>query len=417
MAAETVTITRLGGQGDGIADTATGAVFVPFTLPGEKVMIAREKNHGMVLSLLERAANRVEPLCRHFGPDGKNGTCGGCTLQHLNEETYNRFKLSLLEDALRQNQIDCPVNPLVTAATGQRRRAVLAGRRTENGILLGFSSPSSHHIVDIEECPVLADSLTSRLPAFRLLAGILAASSEPFRISVTETETGLDISFSGLKLTSDKRRQAAIRAAMTLKGIARLSIGNEIIVEPQKPVLDIDGTSLVMPPAGFAQATREAETAMAALVLKHLRSAKEVADLFSGFGTFALRLAKRARVHAVEFDQPALDALDHAARNKPGLKPVSTERRDLFRRPLLPRELKRFDGVVFDPPRAGAKEQAHELAASTVPRIAAVSCNPATLARDLKILVDGGYTIDAITPIDQFYWSPHVEAVALLSRR
>lgn len=416
MAAETVTIEKLGAQGDGVATGRNGPVFVPFTLPGEEVMIAREKASGVMLSLLREAPERVAPACRHFGPDGRNGTCGGCSLQHLAAQPYQAFKRNVVVDALLAHGLDCPVEPLVAAAPHQRRRATFSARRTESGIVLGFSSPESHHIVEIEECPVLSPVLFARLPALRLLAGILAAGSEPFRISVLATETGLDISFTGIKPPSDKRRQAATRAVMALKGIARLTFADEIIVEPVRPVLEIAGTRLSPPPSAFAQATAEAEEAMAALVTRHLKSCRNVADLFSGFGTFALRLAQRARVHAVEFDGPALAALDLAVRSRQGLKPVTSERRDLFRRPLMARELAGFEGVVFDPPRAGAKEQAAELAQSKVARVVAVSCNPSTLARDLRLLVDGGYRIERVVPIDQFLWSHHVEAVALLSR-
>ena len=416
MAAETVTIEKLGAKGDGVAQTPEGPVFVPFALPGERITIARQKSSGAMLALLEPAAERVEPACRHFGPDGKNGTCGGCSLQHLSPAPYQDFKRQVVIDALSAHRLDCPVEALVGAAPGQRRRATFSARKTEAGIVLGFSSPESHHIVEIEECPVLSPVLFSRLPALRLLAGILASGSDAFRIAVLETETGLDISFSGLKPPSEKRRQAATRAVMAVKGIARLTYEDEIIVEPARPALDNAGTSVNPPPSGFAQATREAEEAMARLVAKHLKSAKQVADLFSGFGTFALRLAARSKVHAVEFDAKALAALDMAVRNRQGLKPVTSERRDLFRRPLLARELSGFDGAVFDPPRAGAREQAEELARSKVAKIAAVSCNPATLARDLRLLVDGGYRIERVIPIDQFLWSHHVEAVALLSR-
>lgn len=416
MAAETVTIEKLGAKGDGVAQTPEGPVFVPFALPGERVTIARQKSSGVMLALLEPAAERIEPACRHFGPDGKNGTCGGCSLQHMAPAPYHAFKRQVVLDALAAHGLECPVEPLVTAAPGQRRRATFSARRTEAGILLGFSSPESHHIVEIEECPVLSPSLFSRLPALRLLAGILASGSDPFRIAVLETETGLDISFSGLKPPSEKRRQAATRAVIAVKGIARLTYEDEIIVEPVRPALDIAGTKVNPPPSGFAQATREAEETMAGLVTKHLKGSKSVADLFCGFGTFALRLAEKSRVHAVEFDARALAALDMAVRNRQGLKAVTNERRDLFRRPLLPRELAGFDGVVFDPPRAGAVEQAGELARSKVSKIAAVSCNPATLGRDLRILVDGGYAVERVVPIDQFLWSPHVEAIALLSR-
>ncbi|WP_174802679.1 class I SAM-dependent RNA methyltransferase [Martelella limonii] len=416
MSAETVTIEKLGAQGDGIASTPSGQVFVPFTLAGETITIARQKSSGDLISLLKPAPERIAPACRHFGPDGVNGTCGGCSLQHLAAAPYHAFKRQVVIDALSAHGIDCPVDPLVTASPGERRRATFSARKTDQGIILGFSSPQSHHIVEIEECPVLSPAVFSRLPALKLLAGILATGNEPFRISVLETETGLDVSFSGLKSPSDKRRQAATRAVMAVKGIARLTYEDEIIIEPARPTLDIAGTRVSPPPSGFAQATRQAEETMAGLVVAHLKSCKSVADLFSGFGTFALRLAAKARVHAVEFDAPALAALDLAVRNRQGLKPLTSERRDLSRRPLLPRELQGFDGVVFDPPRAGAREQCEELAASKVKKIVAVSCNPATLGRDLRILIDGGYRLEKVIPIDQFLWSHHVEAVALLTR-
>jgi 23S rRNA (uracil1939-C5)-methyltransferase len=200
------------------------------------------------------------------------------------------------------------------------------------------------------------------------------------------------------------------------KGIARISLAGEILVEPQKPIVEFGGIPVVLPPGSFLQATVRAENAMTELVVGHIGKAKRIADLFSGIGTFSLRLARTGAVHAVEFDAPALAALDHAARNSQGLKPVTIERRDLFRRPLQPMDLKQIDAIAFDPPRAGAEAQCHELAKSKVGRIAAVSCNPVTLARDLSILMAGGYKLKQVTPIDQFLWSSHVEAVALLER-
>ena len=199
-------------------------------------------------------------------------------------------------------------------------------------------------------------------------------------------------------------------------GIARVSVEGEIIVEPHKPVLDIGGVQVVLPPGSFTQATVRAEQAMADLVTAHLAKSKRVVDLFAGLGTFALRLARKSAVHAVEFDAPALAALDYGARHAQGLKPISIERRDLFRRPMQPLDLKNFDGLCFDPPRAGADQQCREIVRSKIQKIAAVSCNPVTLARDLRILIDGGYKLKSVTPIDQFLWSSHVEAVALLER-
>lgn len=416
MSTETVSITALGAEGDGIAHTPTGSVYVPFALPGDTLAIARVKNQGTIMSITTPSPDRREPVCRHFGPDGVGGACGGCSLQHLSDEAYRAFKRSLVIDALKAKGIVAPVGELVTAAAGERRRTVFTLRRTEKDMLLGFNSPASHHIVAISECPVAAPGIMARLEVIKTLALALATNADPFRLTVLETLTGLDLGFEGIRKVGDKERRALTQAVLATRGIARVSLDGEVLIEPQKPTLDFGGVSVCPPPAGFTQATRPAEEAMATLVSRHLAKCKKVADLFAGSGTFALRLARKARVHAAEGEEKALKALDQAARNTQGLKPVTVERRDLFRRPLMASELKTFDGIVFDPPRAGAEAQVREMARTTVGKIAAVSCNPLTLARDLGILLDAGWKIDSVTPIDQFLWSHHVEAVALLSR-
>ncbi|PTM98452.1 class I SAM-dependent RNA methyltransferase [Mycoplana dimorpha] len=416
MSAETVTIERLGSGGDGIAVGPGGPLYVPFTLPGETVAIARVKNHGTVMSTAIASPERVVPPCRHFGPDGKNGTCGGCSLQHASDTLYHAYKRELVVEALKMKGLTPTVAPLVIARPGERQRLVFTARRTEKALLLGFNQPSSHHIVDIEECPIGSPGIVSRLEAIRAIAAALATDSQSFRVTVLETLSGLDLAFEGVQKIGDRQRRAVTECVLSLRGIARVSHDGEILIEPQKPQIAFGGVLVSPPPGGFTQATKEAEEAMAALVLDHIGKAKRVADLFSGSGTFALRIASIARTHAVEGDEKALKALDHAARHAQGLKQVSVEKRDLFRRPLMATELKVFDAVVFDPPRAGAEEQCRELARSGVKKIAAVSCNPVTLARDLSILVAGGYRITAVTPIDQFLWSSHVEAVATLEK-
>ena len=416
MSTETVTITRLGSGGDGIAETAGGPVYVPFTLPGETAAVAQVKNHGMVMSLSVLSPDRVEPPCVHFGADGRNGTCGGCTLQHAGDGLYHAFKRDLVVNALKSKGLTPDVAPLVIARPGERRRVVFTVRKTEKGILLGFNQAGSHHIVDIEHCPISSDGIVSKLAAIRRVAGAIATSAEPFRVTVLETLAGLDLAFEGVKKVGDRQRHAVTESVLSLRGIARVSGDGEILIEPQRPEIDFDGVRVSPPAGGFTQATKPAEDAMADLVLAALGKTKRVADLFAGSGTFALRIARRARVHAVEGDEKSLKALDHAARNTQGLKPVSVERRDLFRRPLMASELKVFDAVVFDPPRAGAEDQCRELARSGVRTIVAVSCNPVSLARDLAILTAAGYRIRLVTPIDQFLWSAHVEAVAVLER-
>lgn len=416
MSAETVTIDSLGAQGDGIAHGASGPIYVPFALPGETVAIARVKNQGTIMSTAKASGERVDPACRHFGPDGEGGTCGGCSLQHLSAGLYRDFKHGLVVSALRSKGIDVTVEPLVEARPGQRRRVVFTARRTEKGLLLGFNQPESHHIVAITECPVVSGGIVGRLEAIRRIGLALVLDASPFRMTVLETLTGLDISGDGNGKLQDRQRRAVTEAVLSLRGIARVSWNGEVLIEPQKPTLDVSGVAVVPPPGAFAQATLAAEETMAALVLESVGKAKRIADLFAGCGTFALRLARIGQVLAVEAEEKALKALDHAARNTRGLKPIKTEKRDLFRRPLMVPELKTFDAVVFDPPRAGAEAQCAELARSKVGTIVAVSCNPLTLARDLSILVDGGYQIRKVTPVDQFLWSPHVEAVAVLTK-
>ena len=416
MSTETVTIAKLGAQGDGIAHGPDGPIYVPFALPGETVAIARVKNHGTIMSITTASPDRQEPACRHFGPDGLGGACGGCSLQHFADEPYRAFKRSLVVDALKSKGLSAEVGDLIAAHPGERRRVVFAARKTEKELLLGFNQAESHHIVSIGECPIASAAIISRLDAIKAIGKAMAPNAEPFRITVLETLSGLDLSVEGIKSLSDKQRRAAIETVLGLRGIARVSLNGEILVEPMKPILDFGGVQVAPPPGSFTQATKPAEDAMAELVSTHVGKAKRIADLFAGAGTFSLRLARIGRVHAVESEDKPLKALDHAARNTQGLKPVSIERRDLFRRPLMASELKVYDAVVFDPPRAGAEFQSQELARSGVKKIVAVSCNPLTLARDLAILVAGGYRITAVTPIDQFLWSSHVEVVVSLEK-
>ena len=416
MSTETVTIQKLGAQGDGITSSAGGPVYVPFSLPGETVAIARVKSHGTIMSITTSSPDRQEPACRHFGPDGLNGTCGGCTLQHLADNPYRAFKRQLVVDALKSKGLTPEVGEIVPARPGERRRVVFAARKTEKDMLIGFNQAESHHIVAIEECPISSTGIVSRLPAIKAVGAAVATNAEAFRIAVLETLSGLDLAIEGVKKLSDQQRRKAVEVVLGLRGIARVSLDGEILVEPVKPMIEFGGVQVSPPAGGFTQATKPAEEGMANLVLAHVGKAKRIADLFAGAGTFSLQLARLGRVHAVEGDGKAIAALDHAARNTQGLKPVTSEKRDLFRRPLMTSELKVFDAVVFDPPRAGAEFQCKELARSIVKKVVAVSCNPLTLARDLALLVEGGYRITSVTPIDQFLWTSHVEIVATLEK-
>jgi 23S rRNA (uracil1939-C5)-methyltransferase len=404
-----LTIDSLGAQGDGVAQTERGPVFVPFTLPGEVVNAAIERDRATLMAVLEPSPMRVAPPCRHFGD------CGGCSLQHLETEAYRAFKVERVAAPLRRDRIDLPPGELQSCAPDSRRRVVLSGQRTGVGMILGYHRMQSAEIVDIAECRIALPSIVAALPMLRDLAGLVSQTDKPFHIAVTATSTGLDIAFTGSGKLPDGLRRIAANFALREK-IARLSIDGETVVEPQKPVIHFGDAAVTPPPGGFLQAVKSAEEAMVGIVTGHLGKAKRVADLFAGSGAFSLRLAKHSEVHAVEGDAAALAALDRGFRFGAGLKRITQEKRDLFRRPLTFKELNAFDGVVFDPPRAGAEDQSKQIARSDVPLVAAVSCNPATLARDLRILLDGGYALKSVTPIDQFLWSPHVEAVALLEK-
>jgi 23S rRNA (uracil1939-C5)-methyltransferase len=402
-------IARLGAQGDGVAETESGPVFVPFALPGETVTAARDKDRATLVSVVEASPLRVEPPCRHFTE------CGGCALQHLEAAAYLEWKRAKVVSALLGKGIDAPVAVTIPCAPNSRRRAVFSARRAESGMVFGYHRALSHQIIDIAECPIAVPEIEQALGPLKALADMICKVQAPFRMTVTQSASGLDIAAEESGVLSEKARKA-VSDFVVRHGFARLTVDGEIIIEPRKPMVLFGGVSVFPPPGGFLQAVATAEAGMAELVAGHLRRAKKVLDLFAGSGTFALRLARGAEVHAVEGDAAALAALDRGFRFGSGLKRVMSEKRDLFRRPVTFKELAAYDGLVFDPPRAGAEDQAKQIARSEVPFVAAVSCNPTTLARDLRILVDGGYTLKSVTPIDQFLWSPHVEAVALLEK-
>jgi len=406
---ETFTVSRLGAQGDGIADTPAGPVYIRFALPGETVTAVRTKDRATLLSVDDPSPDRVAPVCRHFG------VCGGCSVQHLARQPYVEWKRQKVVQALASRGIEFPVSEVIAGHGGSRRRTVFTARRTEAGIILGYNQASSHHIVDVSECPVVVPEIQAAIGKLWALAALLCNTGEPFHLVVTLTSAGLDVAAEGSgKLTDAARR--ALGDFVVRERFARLAVDGEIIVEPKKPLVRFGTVSVAPPPGAFLQAVATAEGVMAEMTATHLRRARRIADLFAGTGAFTFRLAAMAEVHAVEGGDLAMAALDRAYRYSRGLRPVTVETRDLFRRPLTSRELGHFDGVVFDPPRAGAEEQSVQLARSDVPLVAAISCNPATLARDLRILIDGGYSLKQVTPVDQFIWSPHVEVVALLEK-
>lgn len=406
---EQLTIDRLGAQGDGIADGQKGPVFVPFTLPGEHVVasLSKDSQHAGLVELLTKSPDRIDPICPHFG------ACGGCALQHLAPHAYLAWKHNIVVQALRARGLSAEVEPVRGFPLGARRRAAFALIASGAAVTLGYRRPRSHDVIGIDVCPILAPGIVARLPALRALLAPLLGSKREARVVVTLTDSGLDVVLEGVH--PNKNAWARLAREAGVNGIARISAGHEDITIAV-PALHLGDAKVRLPPGAFLQASHEAETEMAALVRDGVGKAKRIADLFSGLGTFSFVLARRAKVDAYETDGLALAALGEAARHTPKLKPIKTVTRDLFRDPLGWQELTQYDAVVFDPPRAGAAAQAAQLAKSKVKRVVAVSCNPATLARDLRLLVDGGYQITRIVPVDQFLFSSHVEIVAHLER-
>ncbi|WP_455477304.1 class I SAM-dependent RNA methyltransferase [Bartonella sp. B41] len=404
-----VIIDHIGASGYGVAKTPRGLVYVPFTLPREVANISFHGKYGKIIKLKEKSSERIDSICKHFKK------CGGCMLQHWHPTAYHSWKRQLVVIALKGHGLDVAVSPLIECGNHSRRRITLTSSMIRKDHNFGFNGYSSHDVVTLEECPVTCLEITSKLDDIRILCSLLNNHSERFYATVTSVENGLDVALYGCIVLDENIRQKMVRTALSC-GIKRLSVEGEVLVEQEKPFVYFGDIRVELPPGGFLQATVEAENIMGNTILDHLKKAKNVVDLFSGVGTFTLRVAKKMNVHAVENDGAALANLDQAARFATGLKTVTYEKRDLFRYPLSSKELECFDSAIFDPPRSGAEKQARELAKTTIPQVVAISCNPVTFARDLSLLIAGGYIVEKVIPIDQFLWSPHVEIIAILSK-
>ena len=411
--AERLVIDKLGHRGDGVAPGADGPIYVPGALPGETVevdSVAGHPDRRRLLHVDRPSAERIAPICPHFG------VCGGCAVQHWELAPYRAWKRDLVVEALRQVGLDAPVADLIDAHGEGRRRAVFHARRRSHDVLeVGFSAARTHRLVAIDRCPVLAKSLDGAIDTAWAIAETIGPVRKPLDIQVTASDAGLDIDVRGSGPLPPHLITALARLAGQ-RAIARVTRHSELIAQLRAPTVRMGKAIVHLPPAAFLQATAEGEAVLARLVVEACPRAANVADLFAGIGPFALRLAETAHVFAVDDDDVALAALKRAAATTAGLRPLATETRDLFRRPLGVTELKRFDAVVFDPPRQGALSQARELAASGVALVVAVSCNPATFARDASELVRGGYRLMAVTPVDQFRYAAHVEIVACFTK-
>jgi 23S rRNA (uracil1939-C5)-methyltransferase len=404
-----LTIDRLGHLGDGVALGPDGPVFVPQALPGEVIEGDVQGDAVPVFRIVTPSVNRVRPPCTHAR------TCGGCMMQHAADPFVADWKLGIVKGALAGQGLSAEFRPILTSPPRSRRRATVAARRTKGGALLGFHARGSETLVAVPNCQLLHPDLLAAFPALEALVRIGGSRSAEMALTITTSLSGIDIVVDGGK-PADSATQMELARLAEAHGIARLTWNSETVALRAMPMQRF-GRALVAPPPGaFLQATAEGETALLRSVALTVGSARKITDLFAGVGTFSLPLAERAEVHAVESLPAMLAALEKGARGAEGLRRVTTETRDLFRRPLEPDEFKGVEAVVIDPPRAGAEAQMRTLAKSDIPVIAAVSCNPVTFARDAKILVNAGYSLDWVQVVDQFRWSAHVELAARFSR-
>jgi len=393
-------IERIAARGDGV--TADGR-HVAGGVPGDRVAVD---------GTLVPGPNRAEPVCRHFGK------CGGCQLQHVAEGALADFVRDRVAGALAGQQVAAgEIRPALLSPPQSRRRAALSALRAGKQTAVGFNAAQSNQIVDMRECPLLIPELFALIGPIRALLGTIAPQRRPVKVKLQMLDQGAEVVLEGV-------RAEGLDAAMALQdfagahGLARLAIdqgdGLETIWQPEPPTVRFGDIAVEVPPFAFLQATAAGQAALIEAVREAIGDAPAVADLFAGVGTFALSVQAKRKVYAAEGARDAILALTGAANRARAL--VATEHRDLFRRPLVPAELDRFGAVILDPPRAGAEEQVKQLAASAVPAIAYVSCNPASFARDAKLLVAGGYRLDWVQPVGQFRWSTHVELAGRFSR-
>lgn len=388
-----IPIERIAARGEGVAQDGR---HIRFALPGDSV-----DAQGRVVP----GAHHAVPPCRHF-PD-----CGGCQLQHADDQSYAEYLKDRISYALASHGVNgVDIRPAVLSPPRTRRRASLQVQRRGRNVLLGFNEESSHRIVDMHECHVLLPELFALAkPLRRLLAGVMTEGSRG-KVGLTRVDQGIDVSISGLNFDGIDAVEALISFAQA-NSLARLSVdegfGSAPRYAPETVTVTLGGIAVQFPENGFLQATFDGEAALVDAVRSALPIEGTIADLFAGLGTFALSLP--GRILAFEGSRDATLALQAARR-------VEAHHRDLYRNPVSVGDLAQFDGVVLDPPRAGAKEQIGQLAGSSVPAIAYVSCNPSTFARDARALIDGGYALDWVRPVGQFRWATHVELVGAFRR-
>ena len=407
---------EIGARGDGIgfADgDADQPVFIPYTVPDDVVDAELHGNRGRVVSIITEGDARAPAPCGHFGE------CGGCALQHVAPPFYKDWKHKLVVAALAREGFDERiVAPAIYCAPASRRRAAFAVKKTKDGVAFGFSRRQAHIIQDINECHILHPSLLEKLPALRRFSIATAGHFRNFMLMTTLCDNGVDVVISGDVDIDDLKGAAfaALSDAAREAGLLRVSVGDAPLVSFGEPQMSFGAMTIAPPPGGFLQASAEGEAALVKLVRGAAGHAVHIADLFCGAGTFTGPLNACGAVDGFDADTGAIGALDAAIRNGAHAHPVRAIRRNLFLSPLLAAELKPYDAIVFDPPRAGAEAQAREIAKSSAASVVGVSCNPKTFARDAAILREGGYVLQTVTPVDQFVYAAHVELVGVFAK-
>ncbi|MBA4806197.1 class I SAM-dependent RNA methyltransferase [Brevundimonas sp.] len=413
---QTFTISRVGGQGDGIVETPEGPIFAGLTLPGETVRGEVSDGRLEQVEIVAASPDRIAPVSPQYGD------CGGCSLQHWADGPYLEWKREQVRLALSRERIETEIEPTVATPAGTRRRVALHARRTEDGrVVLGFKARRSWRLVEVRQCPVADPRIVAAIPALaEVAAAFLEHPKSAPTLHVTWTLTGLDVDVTGVErrsgggLSADAQMQAI--AAAHRADLARLSLAGDALVMARQPKVGFGPAIVSLPAGGFLQAVPQAEAAMVERAVAAVKGGKKIADLFCGAGTFTFPLATVAPVIAADASKAGIEALKAGVGSAKGMKAITAEARDLFRRPLTPYDLKGCDAIVFDPPRAGAIDQTAQIAGTKAGVVVGVSCNPQTFARDARVLIDAGFRLERVTPVDQFLWSAHVELVGIFRR-
>lgn len=398
----TLTITRVAASGDGMAE---GEGPFPRTLPGEEITLAPDGTPRIVTP----SPDRVAAPCKHFK------SCGGCAMQHANDAFVADWKTQVIRTGLTARGIEAEIRPILTSPARSRRRATLHGKRTKSGAQVGFHTRASATLIEVPECQLLHPEIIAAIPALQALTVLVASRKAQIDLVMNLSDNGIDLDMRGC-VAMTPQTASEVAALAEAHNFARIAWDGDVVGLRAPPAQSFGPAHVTPPPGAFLQATAHGQTALTACVQEALGDASNVADLFAGCGTFSMPAAQTAEVWALEGEADLIRALDEGWRQSQGLKRIKAETRDLFRRPVLAEELRKTDAVIIDPPRAGAEAQSTELARSAVLRIAAVSCNPVTFARDAEILIAGGYRLDWVQPVDQFRWSAHVELAAQFTK-